>query len=420
MQYKKYECKAYNIHTVKTDKYKSCIIEVIFRDNIIDNKIMSELLMLRKILCSSNKNYKNKRELCIKREELYNAFFQTNSSRIGESYELSFSTEFINPYYIKEENYIDELISFSFDMILNPDVNNDEFNLKKFNVAKESTLIGIDKIHESGPRFSIKRALENMDPNSLSSKYITKEEIELMTPSSLYKTYNNIITSSICDVYVIGDLDMDDVVEKINKYLNLKVIKNHELNLYVDNKKRKKALIVKETDEFVQANLVVGYNVDELNDKEKIIVKVFIEIFGGGITSKLFQNLREKNSLCYGVRPIYYKYDNLLFVHVSFDEENYDKAMKLINSSMDEMKKGIISDEEFDRAIKSLLFSTKMTKDSIGRVLDNYIFNDLGQIPLIDEIETKLLEITKEDVINISKKFTLNFTYLLGKDGENK
>ena len=86
---------------------------------------------------------------------------------------------------------------------------------------------------------------------------------------------------------------------------------------------------------------------------------------------------------------------------------------------MKEMVDGKISEEEFDRAKKSLQFSFKLSKDSIGNILDNYIFNNLGEIPLLEDYENKINDITLEDVINVSKKFTPNFVYLLGKE-DNK
>ena len=418
MQYKKYECDTYNIYTIKTDKFKSCVLNVIFRDNIEDPNILANLSLLKSILVASNKTYNKRRDLIIRCEELYNASFFAATHRLGNSFEFDLGTEFINPYYVKENDYLDEIIKFNFDMIKKPNVTNDEFDLKTFNITKERLMISAERIRESGPKYSIKRAFINMDPDSLSSKYIEKEDYERITPSSLYKTYKNVLKTSICDIYVVGDMNMDEVVSKIKKYFNLKMVKNHKLNLYVENNKRKKIKVTKETDEFVQDNLVVGYNIDKLNEKQKIAFRVFNEIFGGGMNSKLYQNLRVKNSLCYGVRPIYYKYDNLLFVHVSFDEVNYDRIVKLINESMKEMQNGKISEEEFDRAKKSLQFSFKLSKDSINSIMDNYVFYNLGEVPLLEDYENKLSDITLDDVIEVSRKVSQNFVYLLGKEGE--
>lgn len=419
MQYKKFEGSTYNIYTIKTDKFKSCIINVIFRDNIKNKDILANLSMLKSLIVDSSKKYPNRRELSIRCEELYNASFFASVHRLGNSYELNLGTEFINPEFVKEKNYLDEIIKFNFEMILNPNVVNDEFDLKSFNVVKNKLITSTKRIRESGPKYAIKRAFYNMDPDSLSSLYMEESDYERITPSSLYKNYKDIINKSVCDVYVIGNMDMEEVVSKIKEEFNIKMVKNHSFELYTKNKKRKKVKVVKETDEYVQANLVCGYNIDDLNEKEKIAMRFFVEIFGGGMNSKLYQNLRVKNSLCYGVRPIYYKYDNLLFVHVSFDECNYDKAVKLIKESMKDMVSGNITLEEFDRAKKSLQFSFKLSKDNITSILDNYIFNNLGEIPILEDYENKINDITLEDVVNVSKKLTPNFIYLLGK-GDNK
>ena len=295
MQYKKYECDTYNIYTIKTNKFKSCIISTIFRDNLNDRNVLVDLSMLTNILCQNNRNYKKHRDLVIKTEELYNASFYTSNHRLGNTYELELGTEFINPCYVKEKDYLDDIINFNFDMILNPNVENDEFDLKTFNVVKEKLIISRERLHESGPKYSIKRALKNMDDESISSYYFEKEDIEKVTPTSLYKTYKNIINKSICDVYVIGDMDMDQVVSKIKNRFNLKMIKNHELDLFVENKKYKKIREFKEQDHFVQANLVYGFNIDTLTNYEKTVFKIFIEILSGGMNSKLYQKLRVEN-----------------------------------------------------------------------------------------------------------------------------
>ena len=418
MQYKKYNGNSYNIYTIKTDKFKSCIINVIFRNDLEDPNILANLNMLKSMLVQTNKTYNTRRDLIIKCEELYNASFFASVHRLGNSYELDLGIEFINPYYVKEKDYLDNILKFNFDMIKNPDIKNDEFNLKIFNIVKEKLILSSESIIESAPKYSIKRAFLNMYPDSLSSKYMEREDYEKITPTSLYKTYKQIIEKDICDIYVIGDMNMDEVTEKIKRYFNLKMVKNHNLNLYTENAKRRKVKVVKETADYVQANLVIGYNIDVLNDKEKIAFRFFIEIFGGGMNSKLYQNLRVKNSLCYSVRPIYYKYDNLLFVHISFDEVNYDKTIKLINQSMKEIKNGKITVEEFDRAKKSLQFSFKLSKDSITSIMDNYIFHNLGEVPILEDYEARLCDITVDDVVAVAKKVTPNFVYLLGKEGE--
>ena len=418
MQYKKYEGNSYNIYTIKTDKFKNCVINVLFKDNIDKFEDLASLNILKLVMNDNNKTYNKRRSLSIKKEELYNSYFYTDGYRIGNSFLAKFGIDFIAPEFIKEKEYLDNVIEFYFDMIMNPNVVNDEFDLKTFNIEKEKIIVSLKRIHENATKYSVKRALQTSGIDSVSTKYLEEEDYEKVTPATLYKTYKKIINNSFCEIYIIGNLNMDEVVSKIKKSFNLKMIKNHEFNTYVYNKKSKKVSITKEKDNFIQANLVMGYNVDKLNDKEKIAFTIFREILAGGLNSKLYQKLRNDNSLCYSLSPIYFKYDSLMLIHVSFDEKNYQKCVSLINKTIREMKKGNITNDEFERAVKFLKSSIKLSNDNIDNILSNYIMHNYGEVPLIEEYEQKLLEITLEDVINVVNKLSSNFVYLLSK-GDN-
>ena len=419
MKYKKYEGNSYNIYTIKTNKFKNCIINVLFKDNIENFSDLASQNILKIVMSDTNKTYSKHRDLAIRKEELYNTSFYTDGYRMGNSFVAKFGVDFIAPEFIKEKNYLDEVIEFYFDMIMNPNVTNDEFDLTTFNVAKENMILSLKRIHENGTKYSVKRALQTSNINSISTKYLEEEDYEKVTPSNLYKTYKKLINNSFCEIYVIGNLDMDEVVSKIKKMFTLKMIKNHDLNTYVYNEKKNKVKITKEKDDFLQAHLVMGYNVDSLNSKEKIAFALFREILAGGLNSKLYQKLRNENSLCYSLAPIYFKYDSLMLIHVSFDEKNYNKCVSLINETIKEVKKGNITKEEFERAVKFFRSSLKLSSDNIDDILSNYIMYNYNEVPLIEEYESKLLEITLEDVINVVNKLSSNFVYLLSKGDES-
>ena len=63
-------------------------------------------------------------------------------------------------------------------------------------------------------------------------------------------------------------------------------------------------------------------------------------ILGGGPDSKLFINVREKESLCYYVYSSVEKYKGILFVSSGIEAENYEKTVKLINEQLEKLKNG--------------------------------------------------------------------------------
>ena len=132
---------------------------------------------------------------------------------------------------------------------------------------------------------------------------------------------------------------MDEVASIIKKEFKNRYISNIDTDMNITNKENKRPLIGSMESNNIQASLVMIYNMNDLNDFEKnAIIHVFNYIFGnGGLTSKLYQNLREKNSLCYSVTSMVLKYDSLLLIQVSLDNENISKAINLVKKSLKEM-----------------------------------------------------------------------------------
>lgn len=415
MEYQKYNCNSYNIHTIKTDKFKTVRMEIIFSRNVLKEE-MASFTFLCDLLTDSSKNYKTRKDIAIRLEELYKSVLYGVTNKVGNLFMSSFVFEFIDPTYINETEYLQEAVSFPFQIINNPRVKNQEFDLTSFNIVKKRMLQEIESIKENPDKLAINKALTNMDSNSPSSFRVlgTKEDVENITPSSLYKAYDNLFNHSNCDIFIIGNANMENIVNIIKDSFKNRVIKLSKPTLLVDNSVRKKPQRVVEKSNFVQSTLVMIYNIQNLTKKQKNIdFHVFNYLFGsGGITSKLYKNLRVDNSLCYSVRSLYLKYDELLIVEVSLDKENVSKAEKLINKSIKEMLESKYTDEVLEDAKKNLIFSLKMGLDNNVSILNNYVFNVYDGLPLIDERIKEIQKVSREDLNNCAKSLKLNTIYI--------
>lgn len=421
MKYKKYEFDTYNIYTIKTDKFKNCHMEITFYDNAKKEELGIRNFLVD-MLCHSSKNYPKRKDIVIKLEELYQAFFYGVSSKVGNMILSTFSYDFINPHYVNDNNYLKNVLKFPFEIIENPNVEDEAFDERSFNIIKKRILSDIESIKENSTNYAFRRALINMDDNSITSKSVlgTKEEIANITPESLFKYYDKFFNNSLCNIYIIGNLDMDEAVKIINESFHNNCIKNHQIIPFVDNKKRRKELIVKEEADFVQTNLILGFNLGDLTKEELYYsLTLFDEIIcNGGLNSKIYKYLREENQLCYSVSSILSKYDNLYYIYVSLNEKNVDLAIKLIKQAVKEMAKGKISDEELECSKRQLLNSLKMVLDNQSSLINNYTFNTIVGTPLFDELKEKYKCVTKEDIASLAKKLKLNFVYTLKGKGE--
>ena len=420
MEYKKYKLDNYNIYTIKTDKFKNCHIEVLFRKKVIKEDLTKDA-MICEILMRSSKKYPTRSELTIEFENLYNTSIYGVVSKVGSSLFTNYCLDFLHPKYT-EKGMDEKAIELLFEMILNPNINNNAFEVDNFNIVKNNLKSDILAAKENVYGYAIKNMLTILDPTSPSSYSVNGyvEDLDDITPENLYEYYKDYLKNSVCDVFVIGNLDMDHIVKIIKNSFKNSPKNTKNIELFAKNKSTKKIKNITEKDNYTQGHLVLGYNIENLNKREMdIIFPVYNVILGAGsLENKLAKYLREQNSLCYTTNSIYQKYDKLLIIYAGIDEVNYPLAVKLIKKCVDEMNKGIISDEELEAAKLLILSSLEMVKDNGRTLINNYIFKAVADLPDIDDRIKEIKKVTKKDIENVAGKVKLNTIYLLAPGGE--
>lgn len=422
METRTYDLNSYKLHILKNNKMKTCTMQIDFRDKVLNSNLQAKT-MLSDIITDCSKDYENRKDITIALEDLYRPAFYGSTIRTGAVVTDIFNYSFIAPKYINEDSYYEEVLKFPFDMILNPKVINKEFEITSFNVIKERTKRDILSLENDPVKTSIQRASIAMDLESLCAKTLlgTEEELEEMTPIKLYEEYKKMINESFCDIFIIGDVDFDETYKIVKKHFKLNTIKAKRLEYSVTNKSVKKPTIKSDDSLFVQSSLIMIYNLEDLTKHEKdVVLQMYNFILGsGGMSSKLYQKVREENSLCYGVYSLFLKHDNLLMIQVSLDEENREKAIKLTKECIKEMEKGEITEEIFEHAKMNLLASLKMRLDNNSAILNNYIFSVYDNLPSIEERMEATKNLELKEIKEIAKKIKLNTIYTL-KGGENK
>ena len=132
MNYKKYTNNAYNLHLIKTDKFKSILIKINFKRKVKKEDVTYRNLLSKALLQSTNK-YKTSRELEIMTEELYGFYMNAESFLSGNYILTSFTANFLNEKYT-EKGMNEKSLQFLLDFIFEPDVTNKSFN--NFDIVK--------------------------------------------------------------------------------------------------------------------------------------------------------------------------------------------------------------------------------------------------------------------------------------------
>jgi predicted Zn-dependent peptidase len=385
-----------------------------FRRKIVKDEITLRSF-IHPLLLLSSKNYSSGRLMSLETERLYGPYIGANESRVGNYALTSFHMTMINDKYT-ELGMNEKSMNFFREVLFNPDVTDETFNPTSFKIVKNEIQAKLRSIKDDPKYYSMIRMLEYMDsksPISFRSGYL--EDLDQITEVKTYEYYKSMIHSDLVDVFVMGDIDFLEMKKMVCDMLPINTIKKQKEDLYIGHRTFAKRLKKKEDIENVtQAKLVIGCKISKLTDFEnKYVLPIYSDILGGPSYSKLFQSVREKNSLAYYINTNYRRADNILTVSSAINKESYEKTLKLIKAEFDNMAKGNISEEELNRAKEDMLSIIKIIEDRALHLLTNYCWQFLYGL---DDIETRkkaFFTVTIDDLKNISKKIQLDTAYLL-------
>ena len=168
MEYRKFEYPSFNLYTVKTNRFKTCQMEIIFKDEARREDVMLKTF-LADLMTDCSSKYHSRKEVARYLEELYQASFYGLTNKTGNLIMTSFVLNFLNPKFALEQDYLEHVLALPFEMILNPAINAGDFDIKNFNVVKNRLHDEILSVGENITRVSLKKALEKLDHNSPTS-----------------------------------------------------------------------------------------------------------------------------------------------------------------------------------------------------------------------------------------------------------
>ena len=422
MEYVKKDLGSYNLHLIKTNKFKTITVRIAFRSPVVKEEITVRNILCDMFLQSSSK-YPSKRELTIAAQDLYAADIQTYNSRLGNYNNLDIYLSVLHDRYTEEGNFR-KALDFLKEIVFYPDVLNQQFSLEKLEIVKATAKSHLSSLKEDGASYSLLRLFEVMDKKRVSSYRMVGylEDLEKITPSSLYQYYQKMIRSDLVDIFVIGDIDIKKMTQMIREVIPIKTVKRQRVPyLLEDVRPRSKRLFEKEVVSTSQSKLAIGCRAHGLNDYERnYALTLFNIILGGSGDSKLFKEVREKYSLCYVINSVPNKLDHLILIRAGIDKENYTKTLELIDNILLDMKKGKINDEEIRVAKEYFCTALDELEDSPNQILDNYYMMELIGTDTIDEKRRKIMKVTKEDIVKVAKKVKIDTVFFLEGDSNEK
>lgn len=407
------------IYKINNEKFKSIYISYNFTIDIKDTKYFSYYAVLGSLMAKSSKKYTTQKEIEKYLNSLYGANFDVNIEKLGDLYNLEFRMEFINKNFLPgKEELLDKMLNFLEEMIYSPA----EWTVENIEREKQFILERINERKDDKLKYGIQRAEELLCEGEPFGTYLygEKEVVENITLDEIKNAYKDLIKGCVT-VIASGNLDgYSDIEERVkNNFVShiLNDIKVQDLKYNNNLGKEFKYEEVKEYQDTTQSVLSMGLRIKDCSEEDFYALNLYNAILGVTPSSKLFQNVREKESLAYTVRSRYYRFKNILVIFAGINKENYERAVEVIKEQLEDMKNGNITDVEFVSAKDSLLADLLEWNDSKIAMekmkLSNLIaFKD--ENITIDMMREKINNVTLEDVIKVANKIELEKIFILG------
>lgn len=417
MEYIRYELGAYNLNVIKTNNFKTVRVEVKFR-NVVKKEEITLRNLLKMVLIESTKKFDTERKFVIESEELYDLKLSSTSSRVGNFTTLSFNLTFFNEEYT-EKGLHNKSLDFLMEVLFNPNVSNNKFDSLSFNNCVNKLEKSIMGRKDNKTKYSIFALLQHMGDYAYSyDQYGYLSDLKNIDEAKLYEYYKKVLMNDLVDVYVIGNVDSNEIKEYFINNFKINSFKKEKMNVLIDEVlPRKRVKVFKEEDDVNQTKIAIGLRFNDVSEYErKYVLYVYNEILGGSGNSLLFDTVREKNSLAYYINSIAQGYDNLLIIYTGIDKDRVDLGLKLIKKTIKDIEKGKFTSDMFNNAINMITSSLKLSLETQSSVINNYYAMNILNSDDINTRISKFEKVTKEDVINFSKKIKMDTIFLLEGD----
>lgn len=407
------------IYKTNNEKFKSIYLSYNFTVDIKDTKYFSYFAVLASLMAKSSQKYSSQKEIEKYLNSLYGSSFDVNIEKLGDLYNLEFRAEFINKKFLPDqEELLGRMLEFLNEMIYKP-ANWSEENINR---EKQFILERINERKDEKLKYGIQRAEELLCKGEPFGIYLYGEQeiVENITIEDIKNAYQELIKNCVT-VFVSGNLEgyenIEETIDKVFSVNEISDIKVEDLKYNTKTEKEIEFEEVKEYQDTTQSVLSMGLRIEDVTKEDYYILNVYNAILGVTPSSKLFQNVREKESLAYTVRSRYYRFKDILVIFAGINKENYQKAVDVIKEQLDDMKNGNITELEFNSAKDSLLADLLEWNDSKVAMakmkLSNLIAYKDADIT-IEMMREKIKAVTFEDVVKVANKIKLEKIFILG------
>ena len=373
--------------------------------------------LLPAVLLRGSRLHPDLRSITRRLDQLYGASVGAQVRRVGDYQTTGFYCGFMDDRFaMPGDRVMEPMFDFLRELLLDPLPEDGVFSPDYVEGEKKNLISTIQAERNDKQIYAMSRLLKSMcREDSFGLPRLGEvPQVEAITAQSLHAHWQKILKTSPINLFYVGSQETDRVAQLLREIFRGMDRDCRALPPQSAFKPCPGDDLV-ETMDVAQGKLCMGFTTPITNrDPAFSAMQVLNVIYGSGMTSKLFMNVREKRSLCYSIGSSYYSTKGIVMVSAGIDFDKEGETRQEILRQLEACKQGAISDQELEAAKRALYSSLRATNDSPGAI-ENYhataALSGLGMPP--EEYLAAVAAVTREQVVAAARTVKLHSTYFL-------
>ena len=373
--------------------------------------------LLPAVLLRGSSRYPDLRAITLRLDDLYGASVSALVRRVGDYQTTGLYCNFMEDRFAMEgDEILSPMLEFIFELLLDPVIEKDGFCKDYVESEKKNLIATIESDINDKRVYAASQLIKNMcrgDSFGL-PRLGEVEDVKAIHAQGLYHHYRALLEESPVQVFYVGSADGETVANLLKKQFGRIARKPVSLPPQTALKTAQGSHKTEQMD-VAQAKLCMGFVTPvTTGSRDYAAMQVMNTVYGGGMTCKLFMNVREKLSLCYSISSAYYGSKGLMSVAAGIDAEQETVARNEIMAQLDACKEEDITPEELEAAKKSILSALQTIHDSPGAIEGYYATAALsGQSMDLQAYAADVAAVTVRDVARVAKTLTYHSSFVL-------
>ncbi len=343
---------------------------------------------------------------------LYKGTTNRNTRQIAEEIEKrggdlnGFTDETITAYLCKmPSKHLDVALNVLSDIVKNPLFDKKELEKERKVIFEEI------KMRRDEPKMFVFDEIQSFlyGPPLGENLIGTQKTMNSIDRDKIVKRFKEVYSPNNLVLCVVGDADFEKLIEFCER--NFGGGKGKVPEFKVEDKNEVKVIKRKGID---QANLIFAFHVPKSEDKKHYAAHVLSVLMGGGFSSRLFEEIREKRNLAYAIKTTssVNKDFSYSLVYVGTSKENVELVKKIIIDEYKKVSEGL-TEKELKEVKEQIIGNHHISMEDSLIQMSGLLYHEMnGSAEDFYRFEDGINSVKIDDVKELAKKATKNYSFL--------